>query len=527
MIYTPVMWPFLASLLVTVALARYAWQRRHIPAAETFAWLMLALSYWTFCYLMELISPTLSAKAFWVAAKYPGSTAGPVLFFVLALQLTKHHHWLTSPLRTALWSFGVLTCAVVFTNELHHWFWRSIRLVPGLPETDTDKGPLFWAYAALIYLLTLTTVVLYFRYYRATPGYFRRQASLMALAGFVPLGGRLLEDIFGLDIIPVVDNVIVLLLLSGLLFAFAIFRYGALNIIHIAHNLVIENLQAAIIVLDMAGQVVELNPYACGVLGVTDVQAIGRPASVLLADWPILEAAAGGEREVTVQHDDTETCYHVQRSLIRADDGAHAGYVFVLFDITARKNAERQLEALARTDPLTSLLNRRAFFQAAEREWARAQRQGHSVTVLMFDLDHFKGVNDRYGHQAGDLVLQRVAAICQAQLRAGDLFARYGGEEFICLLGEGPAEAGAALAERLRADVERAEIVVDGQLIPVTLSLGVAEGHAGRDSSLTQLINAADQMLYQSKAGGRNRVTVVAAAPTPSGIPDLLHPDVL
>lgn len=527
MIYTPVIWPFLGSLFVTVALARYAWQRRHIPAAETFAWLMLALFYWTSCYLMELVSSTLDAKAFWVAAKYPGSTAGPVLLFVLALQLTRHHHWLTPPLRIALWAFGVLTCAVVFTNELHHWFWRDIRLVPGLPETDTDKGPLFWAYAALVYLFTLTTVVLYFRYYRATSGYFRRQASLMALAGFVPLGGRLLEDVFGLDIIPVVDNVIILLLLSGLLFAVAIFRYGALNIVHIAHNLVIENIEAAIIVLDMTGRVVELNPYARGVLGVTEVQAIGRPASELLADWPMLEAAAGCKREVTVQHDDTEACYHVQRSLIRTDDGAPAGHVFVLFDITARKNAERQLEALARTDPLTSLLNRRAFFEVAEREWARAQRQGHIVTVLMFDLDHFKSVNDQYGHHAGDIVLQRVAELCQRQLREGDLLARYGGEEFICLLGEGTVEAGAALAERLRAGVERAEIVVDEQAIPVTLSLGVAGGHAGRDGSLTHLINSADQMLYQSKAGGRNRVTLVAAAPVPSGISDPMHPDVV
>jgi diguanylate cyclase (GGDEF)-like protein len=256
---------------------------------------------------------------------------------------------------------------------------------------------------------------------------------------------------------------------------------------------------------------------------VTDVQAIGRPASELLAHWPVLEDAAGGEREVTVQHDGTESYYHMQRSLIRAADGTHAGYVFVLFDITARKSAERQLEALARTDPLTSLLNRRAFFEAAERAWARAQRQGHIATVLMFDLDHFKGVNDRYGHHAGDSVLQRVAATCQGQLREGDLFARYGGEEFICLLGEGTAEAGVALAERLRVCIERAEIVVDGQLIPVTLSVGVAGGYARRDESLTQLISAADQMLYQSKAGGRNRVTVVAAAP--SAISDLVCPD--
>jgi predicted signal transduction protein with EAL and GGDEF domain len=170
---------------------------------------------------------------------------------------------------------------------------------------------------------------------------------------------------------------------------------------------------------------------------VTDVQAIGRPASELLAHWPVLEDAAGGEREVTVQHDGTESYYHMQRSLIRAADGTHAGYVFVLFDITARKSAERQLEALARTDPLTSLLNRRAFFEAAERAWARAQRQGHIVTVLMFDLDHFKGVNDRYGHHAGDSVLQRVAATVKGSCGRGiSSPATAGRSSSVCLVKE-------------------------------------------------------------------------------------------
>jgi diguanylate cyclase (GGDEF)-like protein/PAS domain S-box-containing protein len=510
MSYTPLIWPFVGSLLVTIALAWYAWHRRQAPLAMTFTWLMAALTYWTCCYLLELMSTTLAGKAFWVAAKYPGSTAGPVLFFVLALQLTKHDHWLTWPVRMALWAFGVLTCAIVFTNDLHHWFWQSIHLVPGLPETVTEKGFVFWIYAALVYLFTLTSAVLFFRYYRTTPSYYRRQALLMTLGGFVPLAGRLLEDVFGIDVIPVVDNVILLLLLSGLLFALAIFRYGALNIIHIAHNLVIQNIQAGIIVLDIGGRVVELNPFARTLLSLRDAHVIGQPVNTLVPNWPTLALAAGVEREVAVQHGEHEVWCYLQGSLIRADNGPPAGYVFVLFDITARKNAERQLEQLARTDPLTGSINRRSFFELAQDAGIRAQRYDRPLSLVMLDIDHFKQVNDEYGHQAGDAVLKHVAATCQKHMRASDLFARYGGEEFICLLSEGGREAAVALAERLRVSIEQTQVVFDTHIIRVTLSLGVAYETSGGEQSLMELTSYADRMLYQSKANGRNRVTVAA-----------------
>src|SRR5688572_22600361 len=94
---TPLVWQFVVSLLITTALGSYARRVRHLPHATTFAWLMLALSYWTFCYVMELLSASLPAKIFWASAKYPGSTAGPALWFVLALELTGHQGWLRAP----------------------------------------------------------------------------------------------------------------------------------------------------------------------------------------------------------------------------------------------------------------------------------------------------------------------------------------------------------------------------------------------------------------------------------------------
>src|SRR5262245_57671847 len=126
--YTPYIWPFLISLIITVMLGLYAYRRRHLPAASIFAVVMFALTVWTFCYVMELSSVTLEGKVFWASAKYFGSSAAPIAWFVLALHMTRNARWLTPPVQMALWAFAIITCLVVFTNDVHHWFWTDIRL---------------------------------------------------------------------------------------------------------------------------------------------------------------------------------------------------------------------------------------------------------------------------------------------------------------------------------------------------------------------------------------------------------------
>lgn len=506
--YTPYIWPFIISLLVTISLAIYAYRHRNAPAARTFMWVMICMTYWTLCYTLELASATEAGKIFWAIAKYPGATAGPVFLFVLSLQLTRHERWLTRPVKALLALFVIVTCVIVFTNPWHQWYWTSISYVPGFPETIVEHGWYFWIYAAISYIFVLTTVVLYFRYYRNTPSYYRRQAALLAVAGFIPLSGRIIEDFLGIDIFPKIDNIILLMLPSALLFAVAIFYYGALNIVHIAHNLVIKNIQTGIVVLDLQQRIIELNPYASQLLGNRPAQAIGKPVSQVWSDWPSDAITSGTERELVVQRDDQPAYYSLRSSEIRETDGSLAGYACTLFNITARKLAEQQLERVARTDALTGVMNRGHFYERAAIEWSRAERAQNLLSVLMIDIDNFKQINDRYGHHAGDEALKRVASECQRQLRPTDLFARYGGEEFICVFGEGAADAAMIIAERLRRAIEETEFDVDGQLLSLTVSLGIAQQVPNRIGSLDALIQQADQALYRSKVGGRNRLTL-------------------
>lgn len=167
----------------------------------------------------------------------------------------------------------------------------------------------------------------------------------------------------------------------------------------------------------------------------------------------------------------------------------------------------QRLEALATTDPLTRLLNRRAFHERITGEIQRAHRYGSVVTLLLLDVDHFKQVNDTYGHLVGDAVLSQVASVMQASLRTVDVAARYGGEEFVAILPETALEGGTVIAERLRERVERHEFTgAHGMPLRLTVSIGLAVYPCADVRSTEELIARADHALYCAKAEGRNLV---------------------
>lgn len=174
-----------------------------------------------------------------------------------------------------------------------------------------------------------------------------------------------------------------------------------------------------------------------------------------------------------------------------------------------------ELEKLATRDPLTGLLNRREFVRQAEQELARARRLGGSLALLMVDLDHFKAVNDHFGHPAGDEVLRHVSGLMAQAVRGTDLLARFGGEEFVLLLPDTPADHALHLADKLRQRLAGTPVAVLGA--PVTASIGLACPPAGCAVALDDLLRHADLALYQAKREGRNR-TVAAEVPVPAAV---------
>jgi len=273
------------------------------------------------------------------------------------------------------------------------------------------------------------------------------------------------------------------------------------------------------LVCDRSGTVSYASSAAAELLGVEGVSLVGGSVGDVVAaedrhgllEWVALSGAEPGESN------GARTCRLQPRPGDGPGDGRWAeatltdlsadaavgGLMLRLRDVTERRRLERALEELATTDPLTGMANRRRFDEALRSEAERCLRAGNPLTLMLLDIDHFKSVNDTYGHPVGDAVLKAVAAQCRAAVRDIDLVARVGGEEFAVLLIDVGLHEGRLVADRMRKVIEATQVDLPG-LAPLacTVSLGVAE-FAG-DSQ--DLMARADAALYRAKAEGRNRV---------------------
>ncbi|MCZ8220634.1 MAG: diguanylate cyclase [Acidovorax sp.] len=186
--------------------------------------------------------------------------------------------------------------------------------------------------------------------------------------------------------------------------------------------------------------------------------------------------------------------------------GNFAGVEGIYRDVTQRKNLERELQRLATTDMLTGIANRRAFLETAESAYAHSCHSGEPLTLLMLDLDHFKAINDRYGHLEGDRALVAFAQAVKSQLRASDTVGRLGGEEFGVLLPLTTLAEGLEAAARILHSVRALELTDDtGQAYRITTSLGVGAFRQS-DRSLRDMLDRADQALYLAKRRGRDQI---------------------
>ena len=180
------------------------------------------------------------------------------------------------------------------------------------------------------------------------------------------------------------------------------------------------------------------------------------------------------------------------------------GIFLTVEDMTENAANEQKLVEMNSRDALTGVFNRRYLETRIREEFSRHRRYARKLTLVMFDIDHFKLVNDNHGHPCGDFILQSVAAAVSGRIRITDFLARYGGEEFSCLLQETDLASGMLLAERFRCQVEGMTHDFKGTPVKVTISLGVSE--LRDDDTLEQFVKRADEAMYRAKTGGRNRV---------------------
>jgi len=275
-----------------------------------------------------------------------------------------------------------------------------------------------------------------------------------------------------------------------------------------------------IITIDARGTIQSANPAAQRLFGYSAQDLRGRNVSMLMPSKVATQhdgfinaylntgqaKIIGVGREVEGRRADGST-FPAELAVKEFDSNGQRMFVGSLRDISDRKAAESQLRQMAATDSLTGLHNRRSFEDRAKVELERWRRYEQPLSLIIIDADHFKAVNDTYGHQVGDEVLLAIAGLCRTSIRRIDMPARIGGEEFAVLLPSTNLDSAAAMAERIRSRAESAKSMSRSQRVKVTLSLGVATcSEAAHD--IDSLLRLADEALYAAKADGRNRVVV-------------------
>ena len=528
----------LASL-VSFGTAFFVWRRRSAPGAIWLFAMLVSIIVWTISDALDVSATTLGGHLLWGKVSYLGSSTVVVFVLLFALEYTNRGKWITPWTIGALFVVPLLSILAVFTNDWHHLMWTGYSAVAGSNMIVYHHGALYWVKGAYIYALALAAAVVLVGFALRTRQTYRYQSIAALVAVAVPLVGEVFYD-FTPGVLPGVDPASITLAISATILAFSMWRLKLLDLAPVARETLVESLTDGILVLDLKGRVVDINPAAARLMGATDTHRIGHPVSELTERWPDLAemlVGCGGSTEEFLLRSPTGRHVSVNASPLLDSGGRCTGSLTVLRDITGHVDTEEalhhandqlkqrldeieglqaELREQAIRDPLTGLYNRRYLSETLERELARAMREGYPVSLVMADIDHFKDVNDTYGHAAGDLVLRSLGCIFKADTRPGDIACRYGGEEFLLVLPNADARTAVARAEQLRKEIGRSRVAWLGHDVGVTLSLGVASfplyGATG-----DEVVAAADLALYAAKAAGRDRVALSGVAPDADG----------
>jgi len=272
----------------------------------------------------------------------------------------------------------------------------------------------------------------------------------------------------------------------------------------------------SIILADSNGKIIFWNKSAQNIFGYAEEEILGKPLNILMPEQYSNAHQKGIERinstgeskylgKITEMHglrkDGNDFPIELSVAMWRA--GEKVFYSGIVRDITERKQLENKFERLATIDELTQVFNRTKFQEVIKIELERAKRYNHPLSMLMFDIDHFKAINDTYGHSVGDYVLQTLAQIAKENLREIDYLVRWGGEEFIIIAPETDLGRAKALAERIRTAIENYRFDQAGK---ITISFGVTEFKESDTEDI--FIRRADDAMYRAKEKGRNRVEV-------------------
>lgn len=481
--------------------------RRSAPGSVPLMVLMFALSWWDVTYSLFWAAAPAPFPNFWLYITYVGVVTVPAALLVFAMQLSSLDEWLRPAFLIGLCVEPILVLLSLFTDPWHGLFFAGRQTLDiGM---ILDAGPVYWANIVYSYSLVLISLIILVRRFVQSTGIYRSQLGVI----LVGLGFPWLNSIVfvsGMSPFPNADNTPFSFTIAGLAFTYALLCYRLLDILPIARHTLVESMSDGVIVLDTQDRLVDINPAARKVMGSGRQPRLGERVEEVFSEWADLVAAFHNVREIRTEisvGEPPQSHLDLKISPLYNRRGHFLGRLVVWRDITPLKNAQAELQEQAIRDPLTGLYNRRYLSETLHRELARADRGNYPVSLVMMDIDHFKNLNDTFGHNTGDEVLLTFAAQLLAEARVDDTVCRYGGEEFLVVLPNISSATAYEIAERWRKLFQEGHTIGEGKSMEVTVSCGIAEFPIN-GNTCEALVAAADRSLYQAKAMGRNRVVM-------------------
>ncbi|MEW6285135.1 MAG: diguanylate cyclase [Chloroflexota bacterium] len=517
------------SALATLSVIIIVWKRT-APGAFVLKVMLLGMFIWSGSYAMTWLVVPLQQKIFWLKATYLGVVVVPTCFLLFTLFLTNREKWITFRnllllgIEPALVVLLVWLAPRAFFASIQESSWGEYVFM------EIQRGVWFWIHLFYSYLLVLLGFTLLVTSYRQANAFFKKQYLMILLGSVVPFLFSAFthlrtEGSSDPDYAPMTFGI------AGMVYAYAIFRHKFMDLVPFARSHLIEKMSDGLVVVDAQGRIVDINPAMRTFLDADPVSFLGKNISDILTIWnDRFEHLMNGPEirtEMRLPHKPSRYL-DLRVTPLYDDDHTLSGRLIVFRDITDRKEVEKdlrhamdrmqtqlieigllqsQLREQAIRDALTNLFNRRYLEETLERELARAAREVYPLCIVMMDTDHFKEVNDTYGHEAGDIVLKTLAETVTSQSRQGDFVCRYGGEEFVLVMPNISLEVARERVGSLHRSISSLYIPFGRFSLNVTVSMGVSAFPLHGEKK-EELLRAADRALYAAKHAGRNRVMV-------------------
>jgi diguanylate cyclase (GGDEF)-like protein len=519
---------FFTSLLSLFVLF-LIWRKRHVPGSIFLMLCILAVAIYNMAYALDYSSTDVGMKVFWSKWQYVGLGNMLPLLFLFIMDYFGIMSNFKSKNIFLLWVIPLTVIILAWTNENHGLIWSSFGEIN--PDTNLMvyyHGPLYFLGIVYQYFLGLILlIILTQQWIKYKQSSYRHQIVIFISAILLPVLGSVIY-LSRLNPLPGMDWAPIGSFFSIVLVTLAITTFRFLDLIPVARDLVFTMIEDGIMVVDSQFRILDWNPALLQLVPKLPIQVGGSANHIFrilgVQNSPFINQKDPVNLEVEINDPEHRIIDIIVSPLIRSKNSD--GWLVIFDDETERRLATRGLEKANQTllqkldeieklqiqlkeqairDPLTGLFNRRFFDEYFRNELVRSNRANTPLSLMMVDIDHFKSVNDRFGHEVGDRVLQLLGDILKTMFRKSDVSCRFGGEEFLVLLPGLEMDQALNRAEALREKIEQSSREADFLYAQVTISIGISNYPLHGDN-IRDLFRTADKALYQAKDDGRNRV---------------------